>query len=548
MENEGAQLHGVVIITLPPADNPSKGKTITSFFSLTQPNPPPPPSLPLPQQHIHIHTNFRFRKFRRAFSFISISILAILLWRSLYSSQTIFEFSSAEKENEGNDEENNSFVFPIYPKWGVGEKHGNDVELKLGKVLHAGNDGVGRKKKITKIGSSSPDSSTVFSVKGNVYPYGLYYVSLLVGNPPRPYHLDMDTGSDLTWIQCDAPCTSCAKGPHPLYKPTKQSLVSSENLICKEVQSNQKYGYSDSGDQCDYEIEYEDRSSSLGVLARDEMQLMASNGTLLKPNFIFGCAYDQQGQLSVSPAKTDGIIGLSGAKISLPSQLASRGFIRNVVGHCIARGENNHGYMFLGDDFLPQWGMTWVPMLNSHSSNSYHSEIIKLAYGGEQLLLGGRGNSVGQVVFDTGSSYTYFPKEAYYDLVASLEDFLGERLVLDSSDPTLPVCWRAEIPIRSVKDVKSLFRPLTLHFRSKWWIISRKLSIPPEDYLIISEKGNVCLGILDGSKVHDGSTIILGDVSLRGQLIAYDNVNQKIGWMKSNCAAPQRYDSLPFFS
>jgi hypothetical protein len=34
---------------------------------------------------------------------------------------------------------------------------------------------------------------------------------MLVGSPPQPYYLDFDTGSDLTWIQCDAPCTSCAK-------------------------------------------------------------------------------------------------------------------------------------------------------------------------------------------------------------------------------------------------------------------------------------------------------------------------------------------------
>ncbi|KAF9599935.1 hypothetical protein IFM89_001970, partial [Coptis chinensis] len=157
----------------------------------------------------------------------------------------------------------------------------------------------------------------------------------------------MDTGSDLTWIQCDAPCTSCAKGPHPLYKPTK------------------KHGYCESCRQCDYEIEYADHSSSMGILARDELQLMIANGTLSKPKFVFGCAYDQQGQLSVSPARTDGILGFNGAKIGLPSQLASQGIIRNVVGHCIARDEDNNGYMFLGDDFLPQWGMTWVPMLSS---------------------------------------------------------------------------------------------------------------------------------------------------------------------------------------
>lgn len=41
----------------------------------------------------------------------------------------------------------------------------------------------------------------------------LYYVSMNIGNPPRPYFLDVDTGSDLTWLQCDAPCVSCSKVP-----------------------------------------------------------------------------------------------------------------------------------------------------------------------------------------------------------------------------------------------------------------------------------------------------------------------------------------------
>lgn len=39
----------------------------------------------------------------------------------------------------------------------------------------------------------------------------LYFTYILVGTPPKWYYLDMDTGSDLTWIQCDAPCRSCGK-------------------------------------------------------------------------------------------------------------------------------------------------------------------------------------------------------------------------------------------------------------------------------------------------------------------------------------------------
>lgn len=60
--------------------------------------------------------------------------------------------------------------------------------------------------------------------------------------------------------------------------------------------------------------------------------------------------------------KTDGILGLSRAKVSLPSQLASKGIIDNVVGHCLSADEGGGGYMFLGDDFVPQIGMAWVPM------------------------------------------------------------------------------------------------------------------------------------------------------------------------------------------
>lgn len=63
-------------------------------------------------------------------------------------------------------------------------------------------------------------------------------------------------------------------------------------------------------------------------------------------------------------SKTDGILGLSRAKVSLPSQLASKGIINNVIGHCLTADADGGGYMFLGDDYVPQKGMSWAPMLN----------------------------------------------------------------------------------------------------------------------------------------------------------------------------------------
>lgn len=38
-----------------------------------------------------------------------------------------------------------------------------------------------------------------------------YYAQINIGHPPKPYFLDPDTGSDLTWLQCDAPCVHCTQ-------------------------------------------------------------------------------------------------------------------------------------------------------------------------------------------------------------------------------------------------------------------------------------------------------------------------------------------------
>ncbi|XP_062116972.1 aspartyl protease APCB1 [Humulus lupulus] len=560
------QLTGVVIISLPPPDNPSLGKTITAF-TLSESAPYQTHQEQLYNHDLHqlptqspqnpqLQVSFpRFSLFhgvpRKLLLFLGISIFALALYTHVYPT-LVEEF---RKSNEDDDDRPQSFILPLYPKLGRPGK--NDAELKLGRFVDFDQgDVVGasfgngiRTQKVNKLASSAAkvDSSTIFPVRGNVDPDGLYYTYILVGNPPRRYFLDMDTGSDLTWIQCDAPCSSCAKGPNPLYKPTRGNILPSKDSLCSVIQRNQKTGHCETCRQCDYEIQYADSSSSLGVLAKDELHLKLKNGSLTNVNIVFGCGYDQQGLLLNSLAKTDGILGLSRAKVSLSSQLASKGIIKNVVGHCLSIDAGGGGYMFLGEDFVPHWGMSWIPMLNTPSVDFYHSEIVRINYGNKQLNLGSGSSRAEQVVFDSGSSYTYFSKEPYSDLVASLEELSAVGLVRDFSDPLLPICWQAKMPFRSVADVKQFFKTITLQFGSSWWLVSTRLQIPPEGYLSISSKGNVCLGILDGSKVHDGSSTILGDISMRGHLVVYDNENHKIGWTNSGCAKPQRFDSLPFF-
>lgn len=553
-----SQLKGVVIITLPPADNPSLGKTITAFtISGSEPQSQSPssqlvlpPQYQSPVQNPQVHGKFSLKRwvFANPLTFLgllSLSLIALFSWVSI-NQETVYELRDAD-----HDHESSTIIFPLYSKMRTSGSTPGDFELKLGRftdsgskiVLDKSSDGKSQEGILRKFAATKTkiDSTTILPVRGNIYPDGLYYTYMLVGNPPRPYFLDVDTGSDLTWIQCDAPCTSCAKGPHPFYKPKKQNLITSSNSYCTEVQKFQATKC-ETCQQCDYEIEYADHSSSIGVLAKDDFQLTSSNGSLVKSNLVFGCAYDQQGLLLNSLSKTDGILGLSWGKISLASQLANHGNVKNVVAHCLAADAGDGGFVLLGNDFVPHKKMAWVPMVHSPLSYAYRAELTKITYGGKQLDLRNK-DPVRSLLFDSGSSYTYFAQKAYSDLVANLKDDTSGAFFQDASDDTLPICWKANFRVRSVSEVKHFFKPLDIQFGSKWWIGSTKLKIPPEGYLIISNKGNICLGILEGSNVHDGSTVILGDISLRGQLFVFDNENQKIGWIKSDCIKPRRLDA-----
>ncbi|TYJ98986.1 aspartyl protease APCB1 isoform X2 [Cucumis melo var. makuwa] len=537
------KIKGVVVITLPPPDNPSLGKSITAF-TLTDDFPEPPgesvavdqevqqpntdlltlpPNLPiqtpLSQRSIPLSRELFAGTPRKLVAVLGIALVAVYLYASNFP-ETIQELRRSEKND---DDRPSSFLFPLYFQSELGDS--SDFQLKLGRTVRVNKDDLGVRfndvlgvSKPSKLISASlkSDSSAVFPVRGDIYPDGLYYTYIMVGEPPRPYFLDIDTGSDLTWVQCDAPCSSCGKGRSPLYKPRREKVVSFKDSLCMEVQRNYDGDQCAACHQCNYEVQYADQSSSLGVLVKDEFTLRFSNGSLAKLNAIFGCAYDQQGLLLNTLSKTDGILGLSRAKVSLPSQLASQGIINNVVGHCLTGDPAGGGYLFLGDDFVPQWGMAWVAMLDSPSIDFYQTKVVRIDYGSSPLSLDTWGSNRERVVFDSGSSYTYFTKEAYSQLVANLEEVSAFGLIIQDSLDT--ICWKTEQSIRSVKDIKHFFKPLTLQFGSRFWLVSTKLVILPENYLLISKEGNVCLGILDGSQVHDGSTIILGGIDDQGPL------------------------------
>ncbi|ONK58016.1 uncharacterized protein A4U43_C09F6970 [Asparagus officinalis] len=363
-----------------------------------------------------------------------------------------------------------------------------------------------------------PPSSAVFPIYGDVYPHGLYYVSMSIGDPPKPYFLDVDTGSDLTWLQCDAPCVSCSKVPHPLYRPRKNSLVPCKDPLCAALHASTHQNQEcESLDQCDYEIQYADQWSSLGVLVSDAVALRLANTSLVHPQLAFGCGYDQQGAGVSAPSPTDGVLGLGTGEASIMSQLKAQGVIKNVLGHCLSR--RGGGYLFFGDDLVPSYGVTWAPM--SRITLRKSELLLRQAVFGYQRTA-------------CSLRHTYFTNQPYQAFLTALKNDLRKKPLKEAvEDPALPICWKGAKPFKSLLDVKKFFKSLVLNF-----VNGRKaaqMEIPPENYLIVTKHGNACLGILNGTQVGLKDLNIIGDISMQDVMVVYDNEKQQIGWARVNC-------------
>ncbi|XP_047324600.1 aspartic proteinase Asp1-like isoform X2 [Impatiens glandulifera] len=383
----------------------------------------------------------------------------------------------------------------------------------------------------TRKQTPSPDSlqqstsSLIFPVSGNVYPDGYYHAELKIGNPPKPYHLDIDSGSDLTWLQCDAPCENCTPAPHEPYKPRKDVLIKCVDPVCATVNSHANQPCDNQEEQCDYQVEYADQGVSMGVLVKDVFPLRFAIGDVHDPHLVFGCGYNQEFPNSVHPPYTDGVLGLSKGKLSIVSQLHDLGLVQNLMGHCLST--KGDGFLFIGDDgVVPSSGVSWLPNLSNSLDEHYRIGPADLLYGRKSTGVKGI-----PLVLDSGSTYSYFTSDAYGATLSMLKKDV-KKLKDAEDDGSLPVCWRGSKPFKSINDVDKYFKPIVLSFpKAK----HAQIEVPPEAYLIISEHGNACFGMLNGSEVGLGNFNIIGNNFLLDKMIIYDNENQRIGSISSNC-------------
>ncbi|CAN6362494.1 unnamed protein product [Urochloa humidicola] len=371
---------------------------------------------------------------------------------------------------------------------------------------------------------STTFSHMVFDLSGHVYQTGEFHVTMRIGDPPKPYFLDIDTGSVLTWVECNVgkdSCKRCNKVPHPLYTATMDKVVRRENQLCKALHQDVGEPSKWHKEACNYELKYLDGTWTLGLLLHDKFTFPSGS---IDPAMAFGCGYYQGGN---HVPGVDGILGLGRGSVDLVSQLKRHNFItKNVFAHCLS--SKGGGYLSIGDENVLSH-VNWAPMApRTHRIHNHYSPGPATLHLDTMLI----GTKPMDVIFDTGSTYTYLPVNLHAQLVAALKASLSKSLK-EVHDPSgLGPCWKGPRGFNSLDDLKKEFKSvMSLKFHN-----GATMMIPPENYLVITGHQNACFGIDKGiDERKDIDYYIIGAITMQDQLVIYDNEHGRLGWGPSQC-------------
>lgn len=382
-------------------------------------------------------------------------------------------------------------------------------------------------------------STTVadFPLQGNDYYIGLYYTEISLGSPANTYYVQVDTGSDLLWVNC-VPCPECPtssdlKIPLSLYDPGSSSTSSNISCSadsCKVAATISKNFCADNG--CYYEFSYGDGSTAMGYLVQDKITYDTGDvankpDSSASANIVFGCGFNQTGDSLTQPSRaTDGIMGFGQSTLSVIVQLAEQRVTTNQFAHCLQGDTGEGGIFVIGD--VQESGLVYTGIV----AQQPHYNVVL-----QSISMDGTNLDIPSSAFDTngGDSGTIFDSGTTLAIVVDEAfDAFKDQLVSTVTLRNEPVGDQPDIPCYQYggSDLSSVFPSVTLNFEGA------SMDLVPTNYLIKTQTttgDRWCLGWQSSSSANLEGLTILGDIVLKNKLVIYDLGKGQIGWVDYNC-------------
>ncbi|KAE9595740.1 hypothetical protein Lal_00031057 [Lupinus albus] len=346
-------------------------------------------------------------------------------------------------------------------------------------------------------------------VSGTSQGSGEYFLRVGIGNPPSQSYMVLDTGSDVSWIQCE-PCSECYQQTDPIFDPSSSSSyapITCDAPQCKSLDLSECRNGT-----CLYEVSYGDGSYTVGEFATETVTLGAAS----VENVAIGCGHTNEG-LFVGAA---GLLGLGGGSLSFPAQLNATSF-----SYCLVDRDSDSASTLEFNSPLPRNAVTAPLQRSKEMKTFYYVGLAGISVGGEMLPIpetsfqvdasGGRG-----IIVDSGTAVTRLQGEVY----DSLRDaFIRETRELKKVNGVslFDTCY--DLSSKTSVEVPTV----SFHFAE-----GKELPLPAKNYLIpVDSVGTFCFAFAPTTS----SLSIIGNVQQQGTRVSFDLDNGVVGFSANSC-------------
>ncbi|CAL8155915.1 unnamed protein product [Prunus armeniaca] len=355
-----------------------------------------------------------------------------------------------------------------------------------------------------------------------------YYIEMYVGTPPQKTNLALDTGSTLTWVQCEG-CKSCFELSMPNFsirRSTTSRPMPDDHPLC--VPPN--LGPGTKGQNCVYGLFYYDRSSTYGPFGFDAFTFLSDQGQLAIPNVAFGWGLFNKVNFNDYFHGHDnpigGILGLGrGHPIGILQQLNQITLRR--FSYCLPPQFEAQSLLHFGEDAQiggPSLGST--PILGG-PDDYYFTKLDAISFNGQRLqidpslfMAGGKGMAV-----DSGSPYSHIVAEAFKVLKQAVVDYFhnmyGWQPMTQKSKTDFDLCYQ---------NIPTVFTSpsVTLHFEGADFVLHK-----PTLFQAFEHHNEFCMTILSMDQ-SDGLNI-LGAAQQVNYRFLFDIAALRLSFSPENC-------------
>ncbi|GMY05099.1 aspartic proteinase CDR1-like [Fagus crenata] len=372
---------------------------------------------------------------------------------------------------------------------------------------------------ISRANRFKPSLQSKSSIQSNVIASdGEYLMKVSLGTPAIEVLGIADTGSDLTWTQCE-PCEKCYKQNIPLFDPQQSSTYL--NVPCKSSPCKALDTASCSTDKntCQYSYSYGDRSFTNGDLGVETLTIGSTTGHPVSiPKIVFGCGHKNDGTFGEAGS---GIIGLGGGPLSLISQLNKS--ISGKFSYCLVPATENSNATskinFGTNGTVSGNGVVSTPLVAKDPSTFYYLTLEGISIGSKRFAYKASSKAFateeGNIIIDSGTTLTFIPPAFHEDLVSALEKAIDAERV---SDPrgVLSLCFKSkgdiDVPI------------ITAHFAGA------DVKLQPMNTFARMDDDVVCFTMIPSDDLS-----IFGNLAQMNFLVGYDLEAKKVSFLQADC-------------